>query len=349
MLVQGINDLTGKDNSEKISVIAKYEPHTSQREYNLYEQEYFCGTDTYLMINGTKIDQAVSIQYSVMEQQKPLYGYASRTFNSLAIGNRIIVGTLRVAIGNKEDNDISKFKVDAEKGDGSYFYELTEKVVSTKSIDVSYGNGPSSAIQGYVGENTVSTPNPLASATPPVWVSNTQDALNSVKIKIYTKTPVISEIEAVQDSSSNISIHNPKIVKLQIALIALGYDISVNGMEDDLKTESAIVAYKTSKGIYPADSTVDSVITNDFNLNNVVDTNINTVRSAYVTTLNNNSPVYLLLSPSDNAPSCSEQLQTNTQLNILATVDEFYKVSLSNGKIGYVRKSYVTLGGVQVE
>jgi hypothetical protein len=41
------------------------------------------------------------IQYEIQEQLKPVYGYNSRTFDDVVIGNRIVTGTFTVPIKNK--------------------------------------------------------------------------------------------------------------------------------------------------------------------------------------------------------------------------------------------------------
>lgn len=82
------------------SLIHKYIPRTDQREENLFLEEYYSGTDTKIFIDGTEQKEVSYIQYSVNEQLKPIYGYNSRTFDDVAIGNRIVMGTIKVPIKN---------------------------------------------------------------------------------------------------------------------------------------------------------------------------------------------------------------------------------------------------------
>lgn len=79
-----------------------YIPRLEQRESNLFMEEYYSSTDTKIYMNGVEQTEISYINYAVQEQLKPLYGYASRTFDDMAIGNRIVTGTFKVPIRNPE-------------------------------------------------------------------------------------------------------------------------------------------------------------------------------------------------------------------------------------------------------
>ena len=84
------------------SLTHKYIPRIEQTEQNLFIEEYYSSTDTKIYIDDIEQTEISYINYSLQEQLKPIYGYASRTFDDVAIGNRIVTGTLKVPIKNPE-------------------------------------------------------------------------------------------------------------------------------------------------------------------------------------------------------------------------------------------------------
>lgn len=82
----------------------KYFPKIAPREENLFVEEYYCSTDTKIYMDDIEQTEIAYISYSMQEQLKPLYGYASNTFDDVAIGNRIVTGMFKVPIKNPEAN-----------------------------------------------------------------------------------------------------------------------------------------------------------------------------------------------------------------------------------------------------
>lgn len=80
----------------------KYIPKTKQYETNLFIEEYYSSTDVKITMDDIDQTEISYINYSVQEQLKPLYGYSSRTFDDVAVGNRIVTGTFKVPIKNPE-------------------------------------------------------------------------------------------------------------------------------------------------------------------------------------------------------------------------------------------------------
>ena len=80
----------------------KYIPRIPERESNLFLEEYYSGTDTKVYIDNEEQTEIAYISYSVSEQLKPLYGYASRTWDDVAVGTRIVTGAFKVSIKNPE-------------------------------------------------------------------------------------------------------------------------------------------------------------------------------------------------------------------------------------------------------
>ena len=93
---------------QNIEMTHKYIPRIHQREENLFLEEYYSGTDTKVYLNTTNDENKLEISYisfSVNEQLKPIYGYASRTFDDMAVGSRIVTGIFKVPIKNPEKQD----------------------------------------------------------------------------------------------------------------------------------------------------------------------------------------------------------------------------------------------------
>lgn len=78
----------------------KWDNRSNNRDYNLYTEEYFGGSDAFIYIDGERDNTISHIQFSIQEQHKPIYGYGSRTFDDLAVGTRIVVGAMRVPVKN---------------------------------------------------------------------------------------------------------------------------------------------------------------------------------------------------------------------------------------------------------
>ena len=88
--------------AQDISLTHRYIPKSDTRNRNLFKEEYYSGTDCKIRFSGEDQTEIASIAYSLQEQLLPIYGYASRTFDTLAVGNRIVNGQYRVTIRNPE-------------------------------------------------------------------------------------------------------------------------------------------------------------------------------------------------------------------------------------------------------
>lgn len=85
----------------------RYVDRTTVRNYNPFAEEYYCGTDINVDVNGKKYP-IMAIEYTLQEQLKPIYGYASRVYDDIAIGSRIVVGTMVVPIKNNSNDPVFK-------------------------------------------------------------------------------------------------------------------------------------------------------------------------------------------------------------------------------------------------
>lgn len=88
-----------------MSMTHKYIPRIQQREENLFLEEYYSGTDTKVYLNDKQQSEISYISFSLNEQLKPIYGYASRTFDDMSVGNRIVTGIFKMPIKNPEEQD----------------------------------------------------------------------------------------------------------------------------------------------------------------------------------------------------------------------------------------------------
>ena len=79
-----------------------YTPTVDHREANLYIEEYYSSTDTKIYFDDEEQTEIGYISYEIQEQLKPVFGYNSRTFDDVVIGNRIVTGQFTVPIKNKQ-------------------------------------------------------------------------------------------------------------------------------------------------------------------------------------------------------------------------------------------------------
>jgi hypothetical protein len=82
------------------SMTNRYIPKIDQNENNLFVEEYYSSTDTKIYIDDIEQTEIGYLSYSLQEQLKPIYGYASNTFDDVAIGNRIVTGVIKIPIKN---------------------------------------------------------------------------------------------------------------------------------------------------------------------------------------------------------------------------------------------------------
>ena len=123
----------------------KYDNQT--RDYNIYTEEFFGGSDVTIYINGEKVDIAY-VQFSVQENLKPLYGYKSRTFDDVAVGNRIVVGTIKVPVSNNITDNIMTENVATI----NQTISVPSFIYSSDTIDNSYENSYNYDVNGKVYE-----------------------------------------------------------------------------------------------------------------------------------------------------------------------------------------------------
>jgi hypothetical protein len=61
-----------------------------------FTPEYFAGADISIYIGDQFFDEVVSLQFGMVQQNQPVFSYASYTYDALAIGTRNIQGTFSI-------------------------------------------------------------------------------------------------------------------------------------------------------------------------------------------------------------------------------------------------------------
>lgn len=70
-------------------------------EFLYVPEQYFSGNDISVFINDTEAIEVSSIAFELKEQLRPIYGYNSYTFDAMATGNRLIMGSLTIPFVKK--------------------------------------------------------------------------------------------------------------------------------------------------------------------------------------------------------------------------------------------------------
>lgn len=68
-----------------------------QIEYQHFPEEFFSGADVAIYFGDTFIDDITGLQFSLIENVKPIYGYASYTWDAVKHGTRIVQGRFSIA------------------------------------------------------------------------------------------------------------------------------------------------------------------------------------------------------------------------------------------------------------
>lgn len=69
---------------------------TTYQEVKGFSKEYFSGAQVQIYFGDTFIEEAVALEYSMMENVAPIYGFASHTFDKVARGTRLVQGSFTI-------------------------------------------------------------------------------------------------------------------------------------------------------------------------------------------------------------------------------------------------------------
>lgn len=192
----------------------KYVPQEHVREKNTFIEEFYSSPDVTIYIDDAEFTEASYVEFNVQEQLKPLYGYNSEVFDDVAIGNRIVLGSVTVPIKNVTENELIDENTPS-------IYEDTEDLISGNTVPgwvKNYEGGKSSL-------HVESDGNTLSNFLNPIF-KNPQASLNESYILQYSE----------------------EIKKAQQVLYSLEYDVYINGYLD-IKTRSALSKYQELNGL----------------------------------------------------------------------------------------------------
>lgn len=120
-----------------MSNLTNIQYNREQQDYNIYTEEFFGGADVFikLMNNNNSAELDISyLSFQVQEQEKPIYGYASRTYDDIAVGNRIVTGVMKIPVRNygrvnyKNDSLVSVSYNSAKNEIPSWLYDYKPNV-----------------------------------------------------------------------------------------------------------------------------------------------------------------------------------------------------------------------------
>lgn len=134
----------------KRAVSNKYEPSFQANEHNVYIEEYFSGPDVRIYLDGQEQYEISQLSFNIQEQIKPIYGYASRLYDEVAIGNRLVVGSFTVPLKNKKENNLNSLKPSFNAyygGSAMNNYTRPAWVESLKNYDKNHGTVTSKSVQ----------------------------------------------------------------------------------------------------------------------------------------------------------------------------------------------------------
>lgn len=169
----------------------KYIPRVQQREENLFIEEYYSGTDTKVYLNGGNEPAEISyISFSVNEQLKPIYGYASRTFDDMAVGSRIVTGIFKMPIKNPNSQDTYETVVEGKEIRKTTLEEIEDKnqeeeVIKNNTEWVNNKNVTENLTPNYVDISDYKNKLQLLGYSPNVSSGSTYDSITTNEIKKF--------------------------------------------------------------------------------------------------------------------------------------------------------------------
>lgn len=205
----------------------KYVPNPNRREANLFREEYYSSTDVRIFFDDEEQTEIASISYSINEQLSPIYGYKSRTWDDVAVGTRVVNGTIEMPIRNPEKQ----------------FYEnnvLKDALYNNKDISAGFYEGNKNDIYNDIQDNML---NDLEWAdTETVSDENPISNLSTTNYKAPVNTPstnpdVASSVSNNSVSNNNIEkdndLNNSKVVLKEYYRILIGYDFIPKNFTDE--------------------------------------------------------------------------------------------------------------------
>lgn len=167
---------------------------SKNRNHNIYTEEYYGGADTFIYIDDN-IEDISALSFEIRETVKPIYGYASRIFDDLAVGTRIVQGVIKVPVKNEGPAD----RLTTNNNSG--YNEL----VNEGSINVPdwvYKYNPLNSDEVYAANNNIKYENVNTNRA---RIANVQDALIRKKL-----APPNLVVNGILDFNTKLAIANYK-------------------------------------------------------------------------------------------------------------------------------------------
>lgn len=165
---------------------------SKNRDHNIFTEEFYGGADTFIYIDDERYENISALSFEIRETVKPIYSYASRIFDDLAVGTRIVQGVIKVPV--KNEGPVDRITTDENNG----YNELTN-VGSINVPDWVYKYKPKSEDKAnnnvkYINDNTNRA-----------RIANVQTALIKTKA-----APANLVINGVVDFNTKLAIANYK-------------------------------------------------------------------------------------------------------------------------------------------
>lgn len=170
LIINEVDKLKQTDNNNQVigpgTVVARNADYYDINKYNQvssFDSRYYSGADVRLYFENIYFNDAVNIQYQVLEQVMPVYGYASYTADRMLRGSRIIQGAFTI-----------NFKR------GFYLYSLLENL-----------NKPTNPLtrKGIANKNAddtlINTPSDYEGVLTAINTKNRVEVVNSFKEKFW--------------------------------------------------------------------------------------------------------------------------------------------------------------------
>ena len=193
----------------------KFNPTVSPRKENIYIEEFYSGVDCNVYVDGKLFENVSGINFQIQEQLKPLYGYASRTFDDVAVGNRIVIGSIQIPVSNPSATD---FKIDGE--------DKKLDLTTTEIDSTTYDSSPAPITNSF-------TIKPV-----PDWV---KQWVSEYGYSFPEQTLFEQNVDLKDISMTT-------VLAVQKRLLSLGYPVNLNGMLD-LQTQKSLLGYQILNGL----------------------------------------------------------------------------------------------------
>lgn len=114
-----------------------------------FPEQYFAGTDVSIYINDREVADIAAISFELRQQLRPIYGYNSYVLDRMAIGNRIVIGTIRIPFVRKNYlKSLFKPSVSSGTTDAAVPFEGEAGEKTREYLKRRFGYGDDIKIQG---------------------------------------------------------------------------------------------------------------------------------------------------------------------------------------------------------